>query len=106
MTRQASRARPPTRLAGIPVEHVTAELAAFPLASEAALEIAPTALSPDVETKTARLWRAAETEILRSCPAFSVAAVSVKKKNTRIPFPPSSFVSASPSMCKPAFEAQ
>src|SRR5262245_44935854 len=61
-----------SRLAGIPLDHVAAELAAFPLVSEAALALAPVTLDPDLGGTTARLWREAENALLGSFPAFSI----------------------------------
>src|SRR5262245_39637615 len=61
-----------SRLAGIPLDHVAAELAAFPLASEGALAIGPVALDPSMAGTTGRLWRDAENALLGSFPAFSI----------------------------------
>ena len=60
------------RLAAIPVDHVTAELTAFPLASEASLGLAVTQLSPILAGSSAALWRAAEGTLISAFPAFSV----------------------------------
>ena len=61
------------RLAGIPLDHVVAELAAFPLASEAALALGPTAIDPGLASPpTVALWRAAEGALLGAFPAFSL----------------------------------
>ena len=56
------------RLAAIPVEHVEAELAALPIASEASFLSQPIALDP-VTSRQKVLWRAAEREILGSIPS-------------------------------------
>jgi hypothetical protein len=64
-----------SRLAGIPIDHVVAELAAFPFASEAALGIGLTSLDPEVNGDCKKLWRAAELHLIGSFPAFSVDEV-------------------------------
>lgn len=56
------------RLATIPFEHVEAELAAFPLASEASFRLGTAFLDPIVSRK-ADLWRAAERDILSTLPS-------------------------------------
>ncbi len=63
-----------SRHAAIPIDHVTAEMAAFPIASESALRLAiiELALDPARAEQTATLWREAEREILGGFPAFSV----------------------------------
>ena len=64
------------RLAGIPLDHVVAEIAAFPLASEAALALGPTVLDPELRHQpTASLWRHAEGALLGAFPAFSLDEV-------------------------------
>jgi hypothetical protein len=71
------------RLASLPLDHFTAEVAAFPLASMASfrraiieLDPALTAGRPDPQPprrdSTNPLWREAESQILGSFPAFSV----------------------------------
>jgi hypothetical protein len=64
------------RLAHLPIDHVVAEIAAFPLASTTALAAGVTSLQPLVSraaaAQTARLWRAAESRVLGGCPGFSV----------------------------------
>ncbi len=57
------------RLAVIPLSHLRAEILAFPFTSEAALKSGLTELSFE---STARLWRAAERELLRASPAISL----------------------------------
>lgn len=62
-----------SRLAGIPLGHVAAEIAAFPFASAAALELCPIQLDPSLDSGvTPALWRRAEMALLGSFPAFSV----------------------------------
>ncbi len=60
------------RLATIPLDHVRAELAAFPLASESGLRLCLTNLDPRLQNPTGTLWRDAERALLGSFPAFSV----------------------------------
>ncbi len=72
-----------TRIGGTPIAHVTAEITAFPLAHVSALRLAIRALDPSLTDKrlggrlkvlrpTRELWRAAEGDIVRCFPAFSV----------------------------------
>ena len=56
------------RLAAIPFEHIEAEVAAFPIASEASFRSPPVFLDP-ATFRQKDLWRAAEREILGSIPA-------------------------------------
>jgi hypothetical protein len=65
------------RSAGIPIDHILAEIAAFPVASEASLRLRPTFLDPRFESasKSSQLWRQAENMVLNSFPAFSVDEV-------------------------------
>ncbi|HEV7404598.1 MAG TPA: hypothetical protein VGO11_16780 [Chthoniobacteraceae bacterium] len=60
------------RLAGIPMDHLQAEVAAFPLASEAALALGPLALSPHMAGETGSLWRRAEGMLVVRFPGFSL----------------------------------
>ena len=61
------------RLAAIPFEHVEAEVAALPIASEASFHFHPVALSSDPSDKPQNgLWRAAEREILASIPSITL----------------------------------
>ena len=60
------------RTAHLPFDHLFAELAAFPLASESALVNPLTHLDPTMTTATARLWRAAERELLAAAPGVSL----------------------------------
>jgi hypothetical protein len=64
-----------SRLISIPIDHVVAEVAAFPLASEAALALRVSALDPQCAQPTASLWRHAERHLLGGFPAFSVDEV-------------------------------
>ncbi len=56
----------------VPLEHVTAELAAFPIASDEAARLSIIEFNPDMGGETGLLWRAAETAMVRSFPSFSV----------------------------------
>ncbi|MCI0628309.1 MAG: hypothetical protein L0387_42770 [Acidobacteria bacterium] len=70
-----------SRIAALPIDHLIAETAAFPLASEAALKLAVTELDPELSEPTASLWRAAERHILGGFPAFSVdEAVAIRDR--------------------------
>lgn len=60
------------RDAAIPLEHIAAELAAIPLSSPRAFELAPTAFDPRCEGVTHALWRAAERELVTAFPSFSI----------------------------------
>jgi len=58
------------RLATIPFEHVEAELAAFPLASEASFYLSTASLEPLAnEGRKGELWRAAEKYVLNTLPS-------------------------------------
>lgn len=63
-----------SRIALIPIAHVAAEVVAFPLASEAGLELGLTSLSPslDSESRTRGLWRRAEQDLLRAHPSIAL----------------------------------
>jgi hypothetical protein len=68
------------RLATIPFEHVEAELAAFPLASEASFYLGTTSLDPLVSRKD-ELWRAAEKHVLHTLPSVPPdEAVAIRDK--------------------------
>lgn len=72
-----------SRLAGIPIDHLRAEVFAFPLASEAAFRIGGglTSLDPGMNGQTRRLWRAAETAVLAGFPGFGVdEAVTIRDR--------------------------
>ena len=60
------------RTAHLPFDHLFAELAAFPLASESALAHPLTHLDPAMSAATRRLWRAAERELLAAAPGVSL----------------------------------
>ncbi len=67
------------RATAFPLEHLGAELFAFPFASVAALDFGLTCLDPDmhdVSGATATVWRATEVELLRSFPSVSVDEIS------------------------------
>jgi hypothetical protein len=57
------------RLAAIPFEHVEAEMAAFPLASEASFHLGISELNPLISRED-KLWRAAEQHILHALPSL------------------------------------
>ena len=61
-----------TRLSTVPLDHVVAELAAFPLASEEAFRLNVLELQPGLEAPTAALWRHAETKVFGALPGFSL----------------------------------
>jgi hypothetical protein len=68
------------RLAIIPFEHVEAELAAFPLASEASFRLGTSSLDPLV-SRNDELWRAAEKHVLHTLPSVPHdEAVSIRDK--------------------------
>ncbi len=68
------------RLATIPFEHVEAELAAFPLASEASFYLGTPSLDPLVSRKD-ELWRAAEKHVLHTLPSVPPdEAVAIRDK--------------------------
>jgi hypothetical protein len=69
------------RLAGIPIDHVVAEVAAFPLSSEAALQNPLSEFDPGLSGATRALWRAAERHILSTFPSFSIEeAVTIRDR--------------------------
>jgi hypothetical protein len=57
------------RLASIPFEHVEAELAAFPLASESSFRLCITSLDPLI-SKNDKLWQNAEKHVLNTLPSI------------------------------------
>lgn len=72
-----------SRRTSVPIDHLIAEVAAFPLASEAALKLQYQArldhtnpqcieLHPRLQALTAPLWRAAENHLVVSYPGFSL----------------------------------
>jgi len=60
------------RLASLPIDHLEAEFAAFPLASEAAFSLGVTTLRRDLGGATKALWRAAERHFVGQFPSFSL----------------------------------
>lgn len=70
------------RLATIPFEHVEAELAAFPFASEASFQLGISSLDPLVnERGKDKLWRAAEKHVLNTLPSVPPdEAVAIRDK--------------------------
>lgn len=68
------------RLATIPFEHLEAELAAFPLASEASFHLGTSSLNPLVNNDD-KLWRAAEKHLLNALPSIPPdEAVAIRDK--------------------------
>src|SRR5918997_4299327 len=68
------------RLATIPFEHVEAELAAFPLASEASFRLGTASLDPLVSSND-KLWRDAEKHVLNTLPSVPPdEAVTIRDK--------------------------
>jgi hypothetical protein len=71
-----------SRLAGIPIEHVIAEIAAFPFASIASFELRLAELNPRLDDSrrrdgsTVALWRRAEGALVAGFPAFSLDEVT------------------------------
>lgn len=61
-----------TRHTLVPVHQAEVELAAFPLASEAALHLGTTHLAPDLDEPTKQLWRMAESALAGASPALSL----------------------------------
>jgi hypothetical protein len=65
------------RQALVPLDHVYAELLAFPLASEAAFALAVTRLDPAAADRLAdRLWQRFEADVFRGLPAVGVDEVA------------------------------
>lgn len=68
------------RLAAIAFEHIEAELAAFPIASETSFRLGTSSLDPIV-SKNDVLWRAAEREIIGALPSLPLdEATSIRDK--------------------------
>jgi hypothetical protein len=61
-----------SRLSQIPIDHLVAEVAAFPLASEAALRCRTIELERSDQGSAGRLWRETERHVLGHFPSFSV----------------------------------
>lgn len=70
-----------TRLVPIPLDHIVAEIAAFPVASETSLALAPRSLDPMMTGDTAALWQGLEQHTLGHFPGVSVdEAVALRDK--------------------------
>lgn len=63
----------------VPSPHIEAELAAFPLASEAALRLGATYLAPTLDEPTKQLWRAAERMLVGASPALSLDEIGAMR---------------------------
>lgn len=64
------------RKIAIPIDHLVAEVAAFPLGTERALELGTRVLDPTMrQSATRKLWRHAEVSLLHAFPAFSVEEI-------------------------------
>lgn len=63
----------------VPIHHAEVELAAFPLASEAALHLGITHLGSDLSGSTKQLWRAAESELVGASPALSLDEIGAMR---------------------------
>lgn len=61
-----------SRIAPIPLAHVQAEIAAFPLASEAGLSLGLTSLRADLKNDAGTLWREAERALVTASPSISL----------------------------------
>jgi hypothetical protein len=60
----------------VPLEHVAAELAAVPLASDASLTLSVTELDPRMGGTSAPLWRAAESSLLKSFSSLGIEEIT------------------------------
>lgn len=60
------------RTIGVPLDHLVAELIAFPLSSEWALRHPTTVIDPAFDAGTRQLWEATEKQLLTTIPGFSV----------------------------------
>lgn len=77
------------RLTSFPFDHILAEVMAYPFASEAALQLAPTILDAGFTTnikslaknETQQLWRNAENYLLSHFPGFSVDEIVAIRDN-------------------------
>jgi adenosine/AMP deaminase-like protein len=67
-----------SRLAGIPIEHVIAEIAAFPFASIAGFDLGLSDLDPRLRPggPTLAMWRRAEAALVAGFPSFSLDEVT------------------------------
>lgn len=69
----------PTRLVGVPIEHIDAELLAAPLASRQAFSAALVTLSTRMADGTAALWREAERDLLGRFPGMSIDELNARR---------------------------
>jgi hypothetical protein len=69
----------PTRLVGVPIEHIDAELLAAPLASRPAFSAALVTLSPRMLDGTAALWRDTERDLLGRFPGMSIDELNARR---------------------------
>lgn len=60
------------RSVGMPIDHIEAEMAAFPIASEAAFKLSVVNINSDQRGNSGALWRETEAELIRSNPSVSV----------------------------------
>lgn len=60
------------RTVRLPFDHLVAEIAAYPIAAEAALTLPLTHLDPEMKGATGALWRSAEHELLGAAPGISL----------------------------------
>ncbi len=60
------------RRAALPVDHIVAEMTAFPLASETAFRLGLTELAPTMTDTTPQFWRAAESALISMAPGLSL----------------------------------
>ena len=60
------------RTFSLPIDHLVAEIAAYPIATEASFQLGIVELSHEMDGDTRGLWRRAECELLRSAPSISV----------------------------------
>ena len=60
----------------VPIEHLAAELAATPLASDAAMRLSTIEIHPEMKGPSDQLWRAAEYALLQNCSSFGVEEIT------------------------------
>lgn len=60
----------------VPIEHLAAELAATPLASDAAMRFSTIEIHPAMQGTSDQLWRAAESALLQSFSSFGVEEIT------------------------------
>lgn len=75
------------RMAGIPIDHLAAEMAAFPIASEAALRHGVTILNPRLSSSRSgaaatEMWRAAEKQLAAHSPNVSLDELIAMRDRT------------------------